>query len=434
MVNVTLFNFEKRKNSTKQPSTSTDTFVMLFGEVKSDFTPLAPVITFNLSDPTQVPTYNYAYIPAFGNRYYFITDWLFVSGLWRATMAVDVLATYQSAILASQQYVARSKGYPNHDIIDGSYDTLAGATFDTQELSQASLWGADYGQGCFIMSTISYSGANVGAVTYYAMSWLCAQKFFQDLLSSPNWMNISASEISEDLQKALINPLQYVVSCIWIPARWETFVYYNSPTFDGDLSKNIKLGWWSFDLPTGEGTGEYTVRRLHNPTFGSQQGGAPDRISANFTFTIPKHPQAATRGAWLNMAPTSKYTLTYLPFGVFDLDTTDIKNATFIRGVVTMHAYTGDATLQLFVVDGNNNSQCILTTETNLAIQIPVGQIAMNLGNLDNALLAGAAAGVSEVASMYSAHASAAASQTSGRMGGTTISGSHGGSHKSGKF
>lgn len=432
MVNVRLYNFDKRKNSTKRPNTSGGDLVQ--GEVKQDFTPLAPVITFNLPDPTAVPTYNYAYIAEFGQRFYFITDWLFVSGLWRATMAVDVLATYQSTIFASQQYVARSKGYPNHNIIDGSYNTLAGASFNSQELAQSALWGADYGQGCFIMSTISYSGANVGAVTYYAMSWLCAQKFFQDLLSSPNWMNISASEISEDLQKALINPLQYVVSCIWIPARWETFIYYNSPTFDGDLSKNIKLGWWSFDLPTGEGTGEYTVRRLHNPTFGTQQGGTPDRISANFTFTIPKHPQAATRGAWLNMAPTSKYTLTYLPFGVFDIDTTDIKNATFIRGVVTMHAYTGDATLQLFVVDGNNNSQCILTTETNLAIQIPVGQIAMNLGNLDNALLAGAAAGVSEVASMYSAHASAAASQTSGRMGGTTVSGSHGGSHKSGKF
>ena len=220
-------------------------------------------------------------------------------------------------------------------------------------------------------------------------------------------------------------------SCIWIPARWETFIYYNSPTFDGDLSKNIKLGWWSFDLPSGEGTGEYTVRKLHNPTFDTVEGGTPDRISSTFSFNITKHPQASSRGAWLNMAPNSKYTLTFLPFGVFDLDTTDLKNATTLRGVVTLHAYTGDATLQLFVDNSNN---AILTVTTNLAIPVPVGQIAMNLGNLDNALLAGAAAGVSEVASMYSAHASAAASQTSGRMGGTTISGAHGGSHKSGKF
>lgn len=400
MVNVRLYNFNKRKNSTKRPNTSGGDLVQ--GEVKQDFTPLAPVITFNLPDPTAVPTYNYAYIAEFGQRCYFITDWLFVAGLWRATMAVDVLATYQSTIFASQQYVARSKWFPNHDIIDGSYDTLAGASFDTQELSQANLWGADYGSGCFILGTISYSGANVGAITYYAMSWSCLDYFMGELLSNPNWMNISASEISEDLQKALINPLQYVVSCLWIPAKWETFIYYNSPGFfDSDLTKQIKLGWWSFDLPTGTGTGEYTARTLHNPTYDGVEG-IPDRISANFTFNITKHPQAATRGAWLNMAPTSKYTLTFLPFGVFDLDTTDIKNATFIRGVVTLHAYTGDATLQLFVIDQDNNSQCILTTETNLAIQIPIGQIAMNLGNLDNALLAGAAAGVSELASMWS--------------------------------
>lgn len=395
MVNVRLYNFNKRKNSTKRPNTSGGDLVQ--GEVKQDFSPLAPVITFNLPDPTAVPTYNYAYIAEFGQRCYFITDWLFVAGLWRATMAVDVLATYQSTIFASQQYVARSKWFPNHDIIDGSYDTLAGATFDTKTLDQRQLWGADYGQGCFILGTICYSGANVGAVTYYAMSWSCLQYFISELLSSPNWMNISASEISEDLQKALINPLQYVVSCMWIPAKWETFIYYESPHYDYTLTKEILLGWWSFQLPTGEGTGEYTARHLHNPTADSY--GTPDRISAEFTFQIAKHPQAASRGIWLNMAPNSKYTLTYLPFGVFDLDTTDLKNATTLRGVVTIHAYTGDATLQLFVDNSNN---AILTVTTNLAIQIPIGQIAMNLGNLDNALLAGAAAGVSELASMWS--------------------------------
>ena len=396
MVNVRLYNFDKRKNSTKRPNTSGGDLVQ--GEVKQDFTPLAPVITFNMPDPTAVPTYNYAYIAEFGQRCYFITDWLFVSGLWRATMAVDVLATYQSTIFATQQYVSRCKWYPNHNIIDGSYDTMAGASFHTNTKEQSALWGADYGQGCFILGTIGYSGGNVGAVTYYAMSWLCCQYFFSMLLGSPSWMNISASEISEDLQKALINPLQYVVSCLWIPAKWETFIYYNSPDYDSSLTKSIKLGWWDFELPTGTGTGEYTARMLYNPTIRGANDH-PDMVMETFDFTIQKHPQAATRGEWLNMAPTTKYTLTYLPFGVFDLDTTDLKNATTLRGVVTIHAYTGDATLQLFV---DNSNTAILTVTTNLAIQIPIGQIAMNLGNLDNALLAGAAAGVSELASMAS--------------------------------
>lgn len=396
MVNVRLYNFDKRKNSTKRPDTSGGDLVQ--GEVKQDFTPLAPVITFNMPDPTAVPTYNYAYIAEFGQRCYFITDWLFVSGLWRATMAVDVLATYQSTIFASRQYVARSKWYPNHDIIDGSYNTTAGASFSTQKLDQSALWGADYASGCFILGAIGYSGMNVGAVTYYAMSWNCLQYFMGAMLSSPNWMNISASEISEDLQKALINPLQYVVSCLWIPARWETFIYYNTPDYDNTLTKTIKLGWWNFELPTGQGTGEYTARALLNPTY-NQQDDTPDMLVSTFTFNLTKHPQAATRGVWLNMSPTSKYTLTYLPFGVFDLDTTDLKNATSIRGVVTIHCYTGDATMQVFV---DNTDNCILTVTTNLAIQIPIGQIAMNLGNLDNALLAGAAAGVSELASMAS--------------------------------
>lgn len=393
MLNVVLFQFEKRKNSTKVPNLNDGTTMQ--GEVKNDFSPLAPVISFNLANPNIVPVYNYAYVQAFGGRYYFITDWLYVAGLWRATMAVDVLATYRVEILNSTQYVARSKSFQNGDLIDGSYETLAGALYASTTVDQSTVWGADYGAGCFVLGTIAYSGANVGAVTYYAMSWLCLQYFIQEMLQSPSWMNISASEISEDLQKALINPLQYVVSCVWIPARWQDFIYFESPTFDGDLSKEIKLGWWSFQLPTGEGTGEYTVRRLHNPTSPSH----PDEISTSFSLAIPKHPQASTRGAWLNMSPYSRYTLTYLPFGVFDFDTTDLKNATTLLCTVTIQAYTGDATLQVFT---DNSNHCILTVTTNLAIQIPIGQIAMNIGNLDNALIAGSAAGVAELSSMWS--------------------------------
>lgn len=423
MLEITLFNFEKRKNSTKRPSTSTGTYLMVFGEVKEDFTPIAPVITFNFADPTQVPTYNYAYIPAFGNRYYFVSDWLYVSGLWRASMSIDVLATYRTEILASRQYVARSKTANPGDVIDASYPALAQTVRSDLTFDPANFWGASYQDGTIVMSVVGSSGYNIGANTYYAMSVQSFAYFMSAMLNNPNWLNISASEISQDLQKALIDPTQYITSCLWFPFYWEDVVY-NSGAPSSDISKIIRCGWWDFELPTGEGTGRYIARRLHNPftylyDWERKSGG----------WTLPKHPNAATRGKWLNLSPYSKYTLTFPPFGVFDLDTTDLVNATELSFAVTTHLYTGDSVLIVTVNDPDFPTQNreILRVNSNIAVQIPVGQVAVNLSNFDNALLAGAAAGAVEVSSIIT-------ESVHEKGGGTTINGNYGGSHKSGKF
>lgn len=398
MLDIKLYTFNKKKNSTKIPNPITDQSVSLAGEVKHDFSPVNPVITFNLSNPTEVPAYNYAYISAFGKRYYFITDWLFVGGLWRASMTVDVLASYRTAILNSRQFVARSKTLNPGGVIDAAYPALANTTLEQLSKTPTAFWGSYYYNGTIILGCVGASGQNVGANTYYAMSVKAFSYFMDAMLSSPNWLNISASEISQDLQKALINPTQYITSCIWLPLSWERVVY-NSGAPLTDLNKTIRCGWWDFTLPTGEGTGEYIARRLYNPLTLNY-----DCVRINSSWTLPKHPQAASRGKWLNLAPYSKYTLAFPPFGVFELDTTDIVNATEINLSVTVHYYTGDAVLRVQVVDPNfpDQNKDILRVNTNIAVQIPVGQIAMNLANFDNAILAGAASGVSELATMAS--------------------------------
>ena len=401
MLEITLFNFEKRKNSTKRPSTSTETYIMMFGEVKEDFTPIAPVITFNLADPTQVPTYNYAYIPAFGNRYYFVTDWIYVSGLWRASMSIDVLATYRTEILASRQYVARSKTANPGDVIDASYPALANTVIGEENIAPTVFWGADYEDGLIVMSVVGSSGWNIGANTYYAMSVQAFSYFMAAMLTSPNWLNISASEISQDLQKALIDPTQYITSCLWFPLNWEEVVYHSAAP-NSDLTKTIRCGWWDFALPSGEGTGRYTARILHNPTTYLN-----DWYRKETTWNIVKHSLAATRGKWLNLSPYSKYTLIFPPFGVFDIDTTDLVNATEITLRVFTQIYTGEAFLSVTVPDFNfpDRTHEILRVNSNIAVQIPVGQIAVNLANFDNALLAGAAAGAVEVTDMITSAA-----------------------------
>lgn len=424
MITVSFWNFEKRKNSTKVPTTTaTATYS---GEIKGDFSPLHLTVVFKLTDETTLPTYNFAQISAF-SRYYFV-EWAFVDGLWCATFTVDVLASYRSQILASSQYVARSSSLRNTGIIDGAYQTNSSINTSVSTVTQASMWGSDWGAGTYVIGVVGYSGANIGAVTYYAMNYDAYHAFMSALLSSPSWLNISTSEISEELQKALINPAQYIVSCIWLPISATAFIIdVANDVPQTDYTKTIVLGWWSFQLPAGA----YIARMLHNPNL------EVDMFSKTCTFTLNKHPQASTRGVWLNLSPYGKLTLSCPPFGVFDLDTVDFMNASEVVCKVFVHSYTGKA--KLYVFTSSTSAIPVLESEANVGIQLPVGQIAMNLDNIDQAIMTAGVVGANEIVntlanspSVVSAKANTRAS--GGTAGGTTISGNYGGSHHSGKF
>ena len=213
---VTLYSFQKKRNSTARPLDGAGT--VFTGNIKEDFSPLSFSMTFNLgNDNSEIPPYNYAYIPEF-SRYYYVTDWVFVSGLWRASLTVDVLATYKTQILNSYQFVTRAEQALPAGIIDTSYVTLGGSKqFTTdQTLNPTSFWGAGYEDGTIVIGVIGDSGLNVGAVTYYAMGIGGYRNLMNALLDDISWAQISVSEISEELQKALINPAQYIVSSIWL--------------------------------------------------------------------------------------------------------------------------------------------------------------------------------------------------------------------------
>lgn len=395
-----LYKFVKKRNSTARPADAGAT--AFDGVIKEDFSPLSFSMTFDLGaiGNTKVPEYNYAYIADF-KRYYYVTDWVFVSGMWRAALTVDVLATYKSEILQSTQYVARSEtGYgelSSGGIIDTTLVTNGGTDRYSSDniISPVDFWGVGYTTGTIVIGVIGNSGLNVGSVTYYALSVEGYQSLTNSLLNNISWAGISVSEISEELQKALINPLQYIVSAVWLPVHDETFIgSWGAPA--SDVVSTIKLGWWSFPL------NGYVARILHNPLT------SLDTINITRYFPIVKHPQslpflsdAHVRRPWLNLSPYSRYTLTLLPFGSFDLDTADLYYNTYLKVNILIHSYTGDSTLTLSVQDVNTeteDSHIISIMNANCGVPLPIGQVALNMGNIDSALTSAAIMGVTEVA------------------------------------
>ena len=376
--------FMKQADSFKVPGSDYPALLqpVYEGEIKGDFSPLAPVVRFRSIPATSMPTYTYCYIDEF-KRYYFCS-WAFMDGFWECSMTCDVLGSFRTQVLASTQFVNRSASEKDGRIIDPNYITIDRRASTAIDMSQIGIWGTGFNNGTVVVSIVNSTQYNVGANTYYAMSYDSFRALMFMLLNSPSWLNIDAGEISENLQKALINPAQYITGAIWLPIDSSQFV----PGLQADMTNIIRFGWWSFELPS-----PYIARVLHNPTTDM------DSFSRTVVVEFSTHPQAATFGSWLNLAPFTKRTLEFPPFGCIDLDTTDLTGVDRITLRVFVHSYNGDASLYVFAGDQSqtlHQNQLIASLTGNVGVRLPTGQIRFDTANFKNAMLGGAAVGVAE--------------------------------------
>ena len=373
---VDFWGFGKPENSTAIPATTPlKTYNTV--ELKDNCSVVNPTLKIKEPIATNVTSWNYCKIHEF-DRYYYVTDWFWNNGIWIAELQVDVLASFQTLIGLHSFYILRSQqdsqGNNLYDgnIVDGTYPCTAGApTYINSSLTNP--FAGKYGtsDATYIVGIINKSASGV---QYYAFDWLSFKYFCQALFNySSGWVNINPSEISEDLQKALINPFQYVVSCFFLPMDVDWF--YNNGV--GTWTSTIEFGWWSVTLTGGMGG------RL-----------LPSGVLYSFTnsITIPKHPSASTRGAYLNLNPYSIYTLRYYPFGTFDIDSEAICNWNTLDLYTDIDVCTGKAILTLAVAGKSNP---IRTIETSVAVPIPTASVnvdMMSLGTKSTAIVAGASA------------------------------------------
>ena len=377
MIECELWSFDKKKNSTKTPPVSG---YKQAGELKQNFTITSLEITFNLGNTTYPPTFNYCKIKEL-RRYYFITNWYYNAGLWVAVCAVDVLATYKTEIGNSRQYVTRA--YSNYDpnIIDTAYLTKADNLIRMYDVvTPSTFWGASAwgNNGMVVCGIVGANASSLGAVTYYAMAMSTFGSFMNSMLSGISWAGISATEISEELQKALINPTQYIVSCRWFPILYSGFT-------GGVATTSIKLGWWSFSV-----SGARILSTVSSAW-----------ISKDSELTIPHNPQAVgnPRLAYLDLAPYSTYMLKFLPFGIFEIDSTELYDKTHLGIHVETNLMTGDAILKLCAkgpVGSYVWDNAFLVTEGQIGVTIPVGQISADIGKYKQALIKGTVSAILE--------------------------------------
>lgn len=391
------YQFEKRVNSTKQPTMQVGDFAVTV-ELKSVTNLHAPTLIIsadrfmsggNISNPMR---FTYCHLPDF-DRYYFIRSWSWILGRWECSLEVDALASFKTAIGDTTAYVQRSASSYDASVVDTKYPTKA----DCRSIAatQSSIWRTNLDSnsitdGFYVLGIVNNDSGALGAVSYYAVACTVLRQFMAQLYASPAWMNITDASISNDLQKMLMNPIQYIISCMYFPlslqisgASWTTI-------------STIPIGWWSITLTGGSVFYKLTGTKLQH--------------DQSLEFTIPKHPSASGAFEWLQNSPYSQYQLEFFPYGVFAVDAAKLYGFDKLRCEMKTDLITGCSTLNLIrKKSGTNYNGILFTVTTQVGIPISMAQMSVDLSRLGStstwALSAGLALASDTAATSELAHA-----------------------------
>lgn len=358
---IILYGFGKKINSTETPSGTTASYTV-DGIIKAPFSVVTPTVDFNFAQDSNIAAYyNYAYIPIL-RRYYHIRNWTWSGRLWSADMLCDVLASFKSDIGRSTEFVLRAQSKRNEYLIDNSVPTSAALSVSmSPNIKQEGYnWSGDYNRGSFVVGVVNSDRGSIGAVSYYKFTAAQLRTLSELLLGNPQYLGID--DLSEGVQKALVNPWQYIVSCQWFP-------------FDvaaGASVSSITVGWWNF-----------TVNCYRIAAYG---------YSVNdLEFVIYKHPKTQTNGKYVGMPPFSEYTLFIPGFGAFDLPPQYLIDEDTITCQIITDSVSGVSTMS---VRAGEKEVCKRTAQIGVPITLAgttindiAGSVADFAGKLINANL-----------------------------------------------
>ena len=310
--------FSKEANSTKRPSGGTTVSCVL----KENTSVVHPVFILNSAN------FSINYL-SWGNRYYFVDDIVAISNdMLELHCTVDVLATYKDSIGTSSQYVTRSASAKTPNVVDNLYPIVAGST--TAQTALTNINSLYYDKtGTYIVGVVSKSSVGDTGITYYSFtSSAPSGSSFQDFIAylfGGSWLDAPITEVSVELQKELVNPFQYIVSCMWFPFN-----------VLGSSLQGVKFGYWD-----ATGISAYVLTQKN--------------YIASDTFTLPSHPKTY-EGTYLNGAPYTKHLLTCFSMGDVPIDSDYFVNNQ--GGYITLNTdlITGVAELDVL-----NHEQRIIT-------------------------------------------------------------------------
>lgn len=316
--NLRLMNVDKKVNSTKRPNV--DQMQPISAEWVEDTDIVKPSFLVN-SNPNALTRVNAVY-EGLTNRYYWVNNVIWLgNNLYRIDCSCDVLATYRSEILNSSQFVARSASAFDGRITDGLYTMKAEKQHVfTPSSNSKNDWNtveAIAGTFHYVLGIVSVplttedwtwpnTNFNQGSIVYYVLNNAALEQFMEYLLVQVSDYS-DITEYGEGIQKALINPMQYIVSCIAYP----NMIFSPAPA----PIPYIKFGPYTWAPEENSGAIIKVLYTQSTNTIGASAIGTTYEV-----YDLPKHPQAV-RGVYMNSEPYTKYTIYDSTMGLIDIDT-----------------------------------------------------------------------------------------------------------------
>lgn len=358
-----LFNFAKRKNSTKVPADSAGTQVDLY--LKQDTSLRNPTFVLSMAS---VP-YNYV---KFEGKYFFVADKIsHKNGLWYLVCEPDDLGTLRSEILASSAYVLYDN-VGNSEIVD---TRLAVETSSTVQKNYVAFPGYD-GNGMYIMGITGEA-----STALWAVSSPSAIQFSTLLTNALNGSKLDPNDPNDPIDMTTFegclefigkqlwktgshvlssgNALEAIRSCIWVP--------FPQSTVFGTPNKPIYLG--NYDTgATGKRIGSFPL--VHLTT-----------VSVNIPWQFSD---------WRRNAP---YTQLYchIPFiGTINLAPAQLSGATSLMFDIGLNVANGDLCVDIM----DNNQSFVGSYGGNCGVEILIGNSNAIQKGLTNTIIGAAASGV----------------------------------------
>ena len=313
---------------------------------------------------------NHCYVSLF-DRYYFIDNWTWERGRWRADCSIDVLASWKDSIGSSSQYILRSAAAGDGTIFDSMYPTKNVISTDySNDTSPWTLYG-----GTYVIGTISGRGMGLGTVGYYALN----QQQFHDLCTylfegigqatgQQGSTYFDLQEIAQDMTlstfKAIYNPFQYICSAMYLPFSLAGML---------PSQQYIDVGYWTI------------------PVYGGRLATLEPR---SMSITLPwagSHPDDS-RGSYVYCNPYTRLDIDFQPFGHFQLPPDIFYDRGNIQLDIKVDTITGHGTCYIGGV-----VQPIMTVEAQVGVPIKLSQMATDYLSVASTVTQGVASTVGSV-------------------------------------
>ena len=333
---VKIGQFAKNIESTAQPDTTLWPEYDVVFKNGADISNPQITISATYAD---VQNANYAYMLG---RYYWITAKnLFRENYIILQLKVDVLATYKTEIGSSSLYILRASAASDGTIRDSYYPPTASVTTysDHQDLNSVP---GPYDDGYYILN-IAGTGTS-GNSTLFQFTPNNFKQLMTELYTAID--GFSTNDVINNIVKNFGgNPMKLINGAMWFPF----------PFSDTTAWSNTYIGSW-YPGKLGVGT-PVPCERIKDPY---------EELDS-VTLTIQKHPQAATRGEYLNLAPYSNYTLFIPGAGAIQLDTTKLVGVNSITISRRTDAFSGQMLVQ---VGGGGKTLAVLTGQWGVPLSL----------------------------------------------------------------